>query len=511
MVKKISKETKKELLGALRQRYIEASKKDKTRILDEFVELSGYHRKHAVRLLSDQNGQHPAKSTYSRRIYNEAVVEALIVVWEAADRICGKRLNVVLPNLVEAMERHGHLKLNPEVRQRLLAASASTIDRLLQPVRKKARPRKKRRTEPRVRNQIPVRTFGDWDVPPPGFLEIDFVVHCGGSMAGSFIHTLAVTDICSGWIECIPLLAREQALVVEGLEAIRQQLPFAILGIDSDNDSAFICDMLLEYSKAQHIKFTRSRAYRKNDQAWIEQKNGAVIRRFVGHDRFSGVVAGQALAHLYQAIRLYVNYFQPSFKLKEKSRKGAKVSRTYYKPATPCDRLLEHSKVDGETKERLQLHRRQLDPVALLHLIRNDQAVLASLASPEDTATGPERKSLEQFLSQLPTLWRAGEVRPTHRKPTSKPRHWRTRKDPFEKVWPEVLCWLQATPEITAKSLFQRLKKEHPSQFSDGQLRTLQRRVKEWRYIMAKKLVYACLDGNSQHQDINPVGSSRMN
>jgi hypothetical protein len=355
-----------------------------------------------------------------------------------------------------------------------------------------------------------VRTFGDWDVPPPGFLEIDFVVHCGGSMSGSFIHTLAATDICSGWVECVPLLAREQALVVEGLEAIGRQLPFPILGIDSDNDSAFICDMLLEYSKTRHIKFTRSRAYRKNDQAWIEQKNGAVIRRFVGHDRFSGVVAGQALAHLYQAIRLYVNYFQPSFKLKEKSRKGAKVRRTYYEPATPCERLLEHSKVDAETKERLRIHRQQLDPVGLLHQIRNDQAVLASLAS-QDTATGVERKSLEQFLSQLPTLWRAGEVRPTHRAPAKKPRYWRTRKDPFEKVWPEILCWLQATPEITAKSLFQRLKKEHPGQFVDGQLRTLQRRVKEWRYIMAKKLVYAFMDGDSQHRDINPVGNSRMN
>jgi hypothetical protein len=268
--------------------------------------------------------------------------------------------------------------------------------------------------------------------------------------------------------------------------------------------------MLLRYSKTKHIKFTRSRAYRKNDQAWIEQKNGAVVRRFVGHDRFSGVVAGQALAHLYQAIRLYVNYFQPSFKLKEKSRKGAKVQRTYHEPATPCERLLEHSKVDAETKERLRIHRQQLDPVGLLHQIRNDQAVLASLAS-QDTATGPERKSLEQFLSQLPTLWRSGEVRPTHRAPAKKPRYWRTRKDPFEKVWPEILCWLQATPEITAKSLFQRLKKEHPGQFVDSQLRTLQRRVKEWRYIMAKKLVYACMDGDDQHRDINPVGNSRMN
>ena len=406
MAKKISKETKKELISALKQRYKSATKSDKTKILDEFVALSGYHRKHAVRLLRDKNDQSSTKSTYSRRIYGEAVIEALIVTWEAADRICGKRLKVVLPNLVEAMERHGHLKLNPEVRQRLLAASASTIDRLLRPVREETRSRKKRRTEHKVRNQIPVRTFGDWEGPPPGYLEIDFVVHCGGSMAGSFIHTLAATDICSGWIECIPLLAREQSLVVEGLEVIRQQLPFPILGIDSDNDSAFINDTLLDYSKIRRIEFTRSRAYRKNDQAWIEQKNGAVIRRFVGHDRFSGVVAGQALAHLYQAIRLYVNYFQPSFKLKEKARNGSKVTKTYHKPATPCDRLLAHPEIDGETKEKLGLFRRQLDPVALLHQIRNDQAALAALASPEDVTTGPERESLEwmeQAIREQPT------------------------------------------------------------------------------------------------------------
>lgn len=511
MTTKISKETKNELLTALKQRYRLATKRDKTRILDEFVAISGFHRKHAVRLLNGLDGQYLAKQAYSRRIYDEAVLEALIVTWEASDRICGKRLKAVLPDMVEAMERHDHLELDPEVRQRLLSASASTIDRLLKPVRKKARPRKKKHFKPKVRTQIPVRTFGDWDGPPPGYLEIDFVVHCGGAMAGSFIHTLAAIDISSGWIECIPLLAREQDLVVEGLEAIRQQLPFPILGIDSDNDSAFINDTLLEYSKIQRIEFTRSRAYRKNDQAWIEQKNGVVIRRFVGHDRFSGIVAGQALAHLYQAIRLYVNYFQPSFKLKEKARNGSKVTRTYHKPATPCDRLLAHPGIDKKTKEKLRLHRRQLDPVALLHQIRNDQEALAALTSPEDVTTGSERKSLEQFLSQLPTLWKAGEVRATHRKHEHKPRNWRTRKDPFEKVWPDILKWLQATPEITAKSLFQRLQKEYPGQFPDCQLRTLQRRVKEWRYIMAKKLVYACLDGNYQRPDIGPVGSRQLN
>ena len=158
-------------------------------------------------------------------------------------------------------------------------------------------------------------------------------------MVGSFIHTLVGTDISSGWTEFVPLLAREQSLVVEGLDAMFQHIPFPVLGIDSDNDSAFINDTLLAFCQKHQIEFTRSRAYHKNDQAWVEQKNGAVIRRMVGHERFSGVVACQALSHLYQAARLYVNYFQPSFKLRDKSRDGFKVKRTYEPPATPFDRL----------------------------------------------------------------------------------------------------------------------------------------------------------------------------
>jgi hypothetical protein len=501
----ISKHARNELIEALRQRYKEAAKADKTRILDEFVAVAGYHRKHAVRLLGGQNGEGSRDPTYSRRIYDEAVKEALIVTWEAADRICGKRLQAILPNLVAAMERHGHLELDPEVRRLLLSVSAATIDRLLKPVRSKARPRKNRHSKPKVSRQIPIRTFSDWDIPPPGYFEIDFVVHSGNSMAGSFIHTLAATDVCSGWTESIPLLAREQSLVVEGLEVIRRQLPFPILGIDSDNDSAFINDTLLAYSKDQNIEFTRSRAYRKNDQGYIEQKNGAVIRRFVGYDRYSGIVAGQALAHLYQAIRLYVNNFQPSFKLREKSREGSRVRRSYHKPTTPCDRLLSHPGIGIETKQKLRLYRRRLDPVRLLHQIRNDQAALVALASPED-ATGAQRKSLDQFLSQLPSLWRSGEARPTHRKPATKPRYWRTRKDPFEAVWPEILRWLQAEPDVTATALLERLQKEYPDSFINGQLRTLQRRVREWRQTMAKKLVYACLDGDSHHVEIPPVG-----
>ncbi len=227
----------------------------------------------------------------------------------------------------------------------------------------------------------------------------------------------------------------------------------------------------------------------------------------MGHERFSGIVAGQALAHLYQAVRLHVNYFQPSYKLRRKVRNGSKVKRTYYPPASPCERLLKHPAVDDQIKERLRIQRRQLDPVDLLHRIREDQAALAALVSNDSATDGPGRKSLDQFLSQLPHLWRSGEVRPTHRAHSKKPRRWRTRKDPFEAVWIDVLRWLQHDPDTTAKELFERLQREHPGRFPDGQLRTLQRRVKEWRQIMAKKLVYACMDGDGKEKDIEAIGS----
>jgi hypothetical protein len=490
----ISPQTRTELLEALRQRYQQASKQEKAKILDEFVAVAGCHRKHAIRLLTSRRLGGRAAPAVDRRTYDEAVREALVVLWEAADRICGKRLKAILPSLVTALEEHGHLALDPAVRQRLLAASAATIDRLLASVRGSASTRKKRKHATKPSQQVPIRTFADWNEPVPGSLEIDFVAHGGSSMHGTFLWSLAVTDVCSGWTEVVPLLAREQTLVVEGLEVIRRQFPVPVRGIDSDNDSAFINDTLLAYCQQQGLAFTRSRAYQKNDQAWIEQKNGAVVRRFVGYERLAGVVAGQCLAQLYQAVRLYVNYFQPSFKLRSKTREGAKVKKVYHKPATPCARLLEHAAVAEAVKEKLRAERGRLDPLELLHRIREGQAALAALAAGE-LGSGPGRESLEQFLAKLPELWRQGEVRPTHRQEAPQPRAWRTRKDPFEGVWPEILLWLQEEPEATAKSLFARLDRKYPGRFPEGQLRTLQRRIRGWRRVMARKLVYLGLGG----------------
>jgi Integrase core domain len=404
----ISKQTKDELLRVLHERYIHTSKSDKSKILDEFVAVARCHRKHAIRLPTRSQLVIPEAPAMTRRIYSEAVREALVVLWEAADRICGKRLKAVLPDLIAAMERHGHLALDPLIRQHLITISPATIDRLLRPIRAAAGQRRKQKRTTKSSREIPIRTFADWYDPGPGFLEVDFVSHGGDSTQGTFLWSLVATDVCSGWTEAVPLVAREQSLVVEGLAVMRRQFPVPIRGIDTDNDGAFINETLQNYCQEQHLEFTRSRAYQKNDQAWIEQKNGSVIRRFVGDRRLSGLVAGQCLSRLYQTIRLYVNYFQPSFKLLSKTREGSKVHKRYHKPATPCDRLLAHASVSTAAKEALGAQLASLDPLEILHQIREGQAALAALSS-GDLNQGPERESLEAFLAKLPGLWREGD------------------------------------------------------------------------------------------------------
>ena len=321
-------------------------------------------------------------------------------------------------------------------------------------------------------SQIPVCTYSDWSQPLPGFLEIDLVAHCGGTLSGSFIHSL---------------LAREQSLVVEGLEAIARQLPFPVLGIDSDNDSVFINQTLVEYCADRRIEFARSRGYRKNDQAWIEQKNGSVVRRFAGHDRYSGQIAGQSMVHLYKAVRLHVNYFQPSFKLLEKIRDGARVIKRYSPPATPCDRVMQHDEISGKSCVNTVP-----DWIRWCCCVPSGRHSLRWQRCPHLSSRKLLTvKALTGFWPACPACWQQGEVLPTHTARVRPPRQWRTRKDPFEGVWCEVLLWLQQDPDTNAKDLLAKLRGDHPGRFGDVQLRTLQRRVKDWHGVMAKRLVYA--------------------
>ena len=229
-----------------------------------------------------------------------------------------------MPILVHALERHGHIKLDGTVREKLLAASASTIDRRLAGTRNAARGgMRARAATPRVRRQVPVKTFADWKEPESGFMEADLVAHCGDTIAGSFAYTLTLTDVASGWTECAALVVRDGSLIVEALERLQTTMPLPLRGLDTDNGSEFVNEAVLAYCSSHGIEFTRSRPYHKNDQAWVERKNGSVVRRVVGYGRLEGMASAAALSRLYAASRLFVNFFQPSFKLAEKKRTGA--------------------------------------------------------------------------------------------------------------------------------------------------------------------------------------------
>ena len=488
--------TRDELVMALAGRYALGSRADRGRMLDEFAALTGHHRKHAMRLLRAGVSVGQSRARPERRVYDQAIREALIVVWEASDRICGKRLQPLVPILVSAMERHGHLQLAPEVLAGLLTMSTATMDRALREARGQSGGRPRRRSPPSaaIRRSVAVRTFSDWNDPPPGFMEADLVAHSGPTVKGSYVQTLTLTDIATGWTECAPVLVREQKLLTEVLSELRKLLPFPLLGFDTDNDSVFMNETVRDYCTQAGVAFTRSRPYRKNDQAWVEQKNGAVVRHTVGYRRYEGLEAAAALAELYRSLRLFVNFFQPSFKLAEKSRDGAKVTKRYHPPATPHQRLVSDPRTTAATLERVAAVHATLDPVQLLSAIRSGQQLLVEIAdrpvSGEKLApTAQHAPTLEEFLSGLRTAWREGEVRPTSR-PKEKAKRGRRRLDPLVSVTAQLHDWFEAEPWRTARELLERLQDEQPGTYPVGLLRTLQRRLKIWRRDKAHELVF---------------------
>lgn len=492
-MRRISMATRDELLEAVAARYRAAKRTEKGRILSEFVEISGYHRKHAERLLRREHAVDRSRPRPGRRIYDEAVREALVVLWEAGDRICGKRLKPLIPLLVPAMERHGHLALDEVVRIRLGKISAATIDRVLAPVRADGSGSQRRRNahSSAVRRSVPIRTFADWNDPVPGYMEADLVAHSGPSASGSFVQTLTLTDVATGWTECAALLFREQRLLSEVMIALRPALPFPLLGFDTDNDSVFMNQTIKDWCDAAQVTFTRSRPYRKNDQAHVEQKNGAIVRRMVGYRRYSGIAAATELARLYSSMRLYVNFFQPSFKLMEKTRDGARVTKRYHPPLTPFQRVQAHPAVAQAAKDALVAQFAQLDPVVLLHDIRQGQGRLAALAdaTPCAESDGNPKADVEAFLNGLRHAWKEGEIRPTSRKKPPIPRG-RRRPDPLAKVTDDLKAWFDEDPSKTGHELLCRLQAAHPDAYPDMLLRTVQRRVKIWRAELARSLVF---------------------
>lgn len=376
-------------------RYQKASKKKKGAILDEFVALTGYDRCYASYLLKNHGRKLPLNNKIivvgdirkrhkrqRQKTYGEDVLKTLRRIWAIMDCICGKRLRPMLKEVLSVLRKHKELKVSSEIREKLLRISASTIDRLLKPERKKYQLKGRSLTKPGtlMKHQIPIRTFSEWDEQRPGFVEIDLVGHEGGNSHGDFIQTLNVTDVYTGWTEMQAVKNKAEIWVFAALKDIRTRLPFDLLGIDSDNGGEFINNHLVRFCQEKKITFTRARSYRKNDNCYIEQKNYTVVRRYVGYARYDTEAAQKLLNEMYGYLRLYVNFFQPVMKLIQKTRIGSKVRKKYDKPQTPYQRVLASLLVPETMKQPLREQYAQLNPAALRRKIVRLQDKLLHLS-----------------------------------------------------------------------------------------------------------------------------------
>jgi hypothetical protein len=371
--------SKSELVKSYRKRYKRASKKDKTAIISSIVDATGYCRKHVIRALNEELPV-PRRISRSRASRYAHLYETLKYVWSTSNFLCGKRLKPFLPELVKSLKRHKEIKISKQDEALLVSVSAATIDRLLAPARKAMCIKGRSTTKPGtlLKHQIPVRTFADWNEDKPGFLEVDLVAHCGDSTRGEYINTLNMTDIATGWTVATAFMGRSERFCVAAIEQTRPTLPFAILGIDSDNGGEFINAHLMRYCQANSITFTRARPWKKNDSAHIEQKNWDIVRKMIGYGRFETYEQLEIILRIHNLMALYQNYFQPSRKLVSKTRIGAKVRKSYDTAATPAQRLLSRKDTPKDTKERLKDSFRHLNPAALLRSVTDSVAELYS-------------------------------------------------------------------------------------------------------------------------------------
>ena len=368
-------------LRRIHRRYERASRPEKQRILDEFCQVTRYHRKYALRLL---HGPVPPKVPRRRRrrsTYGPQVVRVLKVIWEAANYPWSVRLKALLPGwLPWARPRFA---LTPAIEAQLLSMSPRQMDRRLRPYRRILTKRLYGRTKPGtlLKHHIPLKT-DRWRVRRAGFTEIDLVAHCGNRAEGEFVHSLNLTDIHTTWVETRAVLGKARTPVRAALEDIRIQLPFRLRGIDSDNGSEFINDQLLRYCRERRIQFTRGRPYKKDDNAHVEQKNWTHVRKIMGYVRYDSLVAVQAMNALYtHELRFLQNLFLPSVKLVRKERVGSRVRRRYDAPQTPFERLKRCPNADPKAVADLEARRRRLDPFVLAETIHRKLTRIYSFAA----------------------------------------------------------------------------------------------------------------------------------
>src|ERR1700730_15024234 len=405
----VTRPSLREYAALQRERYRSATRAEKGARLDEVVAVPGLHRKAAIRLL--RRGPPapgpprraptrvlrraprapPARSRAGRpRRYGPAVAAVVEVLWQATGHIGPHRLHPFVPELLDRLTRDGELTLSPELDKLVRHVSPATLGRLLAPARATRPPRGATTTRVGtwLRHAIPIRTFTEWDDAGPGFLEIDLVAHCGTSTQGFYLCTLCAVDIATAWVELEAIWGKRHERVGGGVHRVRQRLPMPLLGLDSDNGSEFINQSLYDYCRQGGITFTRSRAWKKNDSAHVEQKNGAVVRQLIGYDRFTSQAAYAQLRRVYRLPRLHVNFFQPVQKLVTKHRDGARVRRVYDRAQTPFQRLCASGILAPATRADLEALYQRLNPLRLRRALDAALDRLWPMAAPNPHRSG---------------------------------------------------------------------------------------------------------------------------
>lgn len=362
----MNKNEKLAVVRAFSKQYRRGDKHTKGEFLDRISTATGYSRKHLMELLV----RPVAKKVFRRRRPSKypPLLSLLKQLWAVSNYACGQRLVPMLPVYLESLTRHREIQTKLWERKLLLSISSATIDRLLKPERKKINLKGKSRTKPGtlLKHQIPIKTWAQWDNATPGFTEIDSVHHCGSSLYGEYLYTLDLTDVATGWNECCAHLGRSERFTIVALETIRVRLPFPLLGIDFDSGGEFVNYHLIRYCRVNKITYTRSREAVKNDQAYVEQQNYSVVRKFVGYQRLDTPEQLAILNQLYELLSDYQNFFQPVMRLRSKIRDGAKVTRKYDVPKTAYQRVLDRKDMPQENKDKLTRRFRDLNPKWLL-------------------------------------------------------------------------------------------------------------------------------------------------
>lgn len=381
---------RKQYLEELGKEYHRADETGRGQLLDEAEKRTGLNRKYLIRVLNHPRRQRLRKRRRRRAEYGAAVVTALVEVWDIFEQPCGQRMVAVLRRELDRLRKLGELRCSDLVADQLKQISASTIDRSLG--REKRIRQLRRNRNPNVQRliyqKVPVKVAADWDTTEIGNVQVDFVAHCGRSTGGDYMHTISAVDIATNWWEGQAIAVRSQRATKEGLSQMQPRFPFRIRELHPDNDSALVNDLLWDWTQEKRIRLSRSRPYKKNDNAWVEQKNWTHVRKVVGYRRFDTTSELRVLNEIYNSLRLYKNFCLPTLRLKSKIRVHGRIKRVYDPPCTPYERVMGSSQVDRKMKQQLRSTYEDLNPAALYRRLTELREQLEAISAGKSEGYG---------------------------------------------------------------------------------------------------------------------------